>query len=88
MSEREINHLIIALILNVLLVGLLIKKTWDGNDKAIVLVIFLYPLLILVNLIFWITLSSKRKPESRIYRAMTIALIILFLPVLIMATSF
>jgi hypothetical protein len=88
MNDKEINHLIFASIVNLCLVGFLIRATWDGNDKAIVLTVFLYPLLILLNLIMWMTLSSRKKPESRIYRAITIALIVLFLPVLIMATSY
>jgi RsiW-degrading membrane proteinase PrsW (M82 family) len=87
MKEREINHLIFASIINLILIGLLVKTSWDGNDKAIILVIFFYPLLILINLIFWFTLSSKQKPESKIYRTTTIGLIILFLPVLILASS-
>jgi heme/copper-type cytochrome/quinol oxidase subunit 4 len=86
MTEKEINHLIFASIINLILVGLLVKTSWDGNDKAIIFVIFFYPILILVNLVIWMTLSSKRKDESKIYRAITIGLIILFLPVLIIAT--
>lgn len=88
MTEREINHLIFASIINLVLVGLLVKSSWDGNDKAIIFVIFFYPLLILINLIMWMTLSSKRRSESRVYRATTIGLIVLFVPVLMIATAY
>jgi hypothetical protein len=87
MTEREISHSIFASIINLILVGLLVKTSWDGNDKAIILVLFFYPVLISINLIIWMTLSSKRKSESKIYRTTTIGLIVLFLPVLILATS-
>jgi len=86
MSNKEINHLIFATIINLVLTGVLIKTAWDGNDKAIIFVVFFYPILILVNLIIWITLSSRRKSEFKIYRVTTIGLIILFLPVLIVAS--
>jgi hypothetical protein len=88
MKENEINHLVFASIIKLILVGLLLKTSWNGNDKAIIYVIFFYPLLILVNLIIWMTLSSKRNPDSKIYRATTIGLIILFLPILLMVTSY
>jgi hypothetical protein len=86
MTEKELNHLIFVSIINLILVGLLVKTSWDGNDKAIILVIFFYPVLIFVNLIIWMTLSGKRKVESKIYKATTIGLIILFLPILMIAT--
>ena len=80
MTDREINQLIIASLINIGLIAVLIHKAWDGNDKAMILVIFLYPLLAMVNGILW--MSTKSKP----FMVTTISLLILFLPVLFIAT--
>lgn len=88
MGEKEINHLIVASIINLFLMVLLIRTAWSGNDKAILLVIFYYPLLIPVNLISWLTLSARRKTQYKAYRLTTIALILLFLPVLMIASMY
>ena len=86
MANRLINHSIVVFIINAAVVMWLVKTSWEGNDKAIILVIFFYPLLILVNGLVWMALSSKRKPESKVYRGMTIGLLIMFLPVLFIAS--
>jgi hypothetical protein len=87
MSKTTI-HSLLAAAFNLMIIGLLIHKSWNGNDKAIILMIVYYPVLILVNAIIWLILSSKQKIESRIYKAATIALIVLFLPALIIATFY
>ncbi len=87
MTDDQKAHLTIASIVNLSVVGLLIKTAWDGNDKAIILVIFFYPLLILANLVLWMKMHSKGKAESKVYRATTLGLIVLFLPVLMMASA-
>lgn len=78
-------HQAISVFINLFLIGQLIKQAWDGNDKAIILVIFLYPILIIVNSLIWWVLSKKRKKESKIYKLTTIGLIILFLPSIVIA---
>jgi hypothetical protein len=88
MTNNQKIHQLLTIAANLTIVGLLISKAWNGNDKAIILVIFLYPTLIFVNSIIWLTLSSKRKTESKIYRLTTIGLLILFLPVLIIASMY
>lgn len=85
--HKVINHAIVAFIVNAAVVIGLIKTSWEGNDKAIILVIFFYPLLTLVNGLVWMALGSKNKPESKVYRGMTIGLLIMFLPVLFIASS-
>jgi hypothetical protein len=82
MTDKEINQLIIAITLNLLSVGYLMHKVWSGNDKAIILMIFFYPLIIIVNAIIW--LAAK----SRVFKWTTIALLILFLPVLLMSSFY
>jgi len=80
MADKEINQLIVAAIINLSIVAFLVNKAWNGNDKAIILVIFFYPVLIIANSIFW--MGSK----SKAYKITTIGLLILFLPVLIIAS--
>ena len=87
MTNSQLNHWIIAVMVNLAMIVLLVKKTWDGNDKAIILLIFFYPLLILVNGLVWMAMSSRRKPESIVYRGITIGLLVMFLPVLWIASS-
>lgn len=53
MTDDEKSHLALASLGNLTVVGLLIRSAWSGNDKAIILMIFLYPLLILINGIIW-----------------------------------
>lgn len=81
-------HQAISVFINFFLVGQIIKQVWDGNDKAIILLIFLYPILIIVNSLIWWVLSKKRKKESKIYKFTTIGLIILFLPSLVIASMY
>jgi len=81
-------HQAISVFINFFLVGQIIKQVWDGNDKAIILLIFLYPILIIVNSLIWWVLSKKRKKESKIYKLTTIGLIILFLPSLVIASMY
>jgi hypothetical protein len=87
MKVKENIHLLLAVSINLLIIWQLLRATWEGNDKAIILVIFFYPLLIVVNTILW-QAFRKSSNISRVYKLITIGLTILFLPVLIMATSY
>ena len=79
-DNKEINQLIIGGVINLLLVGYLIKTVWAGNDKAIILLIFFYPMIIAANGLAWITL------RSRAFKWLTIVLLMLMLPVLLLGT--
>lgn len=88
MTNKLINHAMIVVMINAAFVVWLIKTSWEGNDKAIIALILFYPVLMLVNGLVWMHLSSRRNPASKIYRGMTIGLLIMFLPVLIIASSY
>ena len=81
-------HLAIVAIINLTLIYKLINIAWSGNDKAIILVIFGYPFLILLNAILWGTFGYFKRIESNIYKLMTIALSILFIPTLIISSLY
>jgi hypothetical protein len=81
MTDKEINQLIILSIANLVAIGYLVNKAWTGNDKGILLVILFYPVIIVVNSIFWAVSGSKA------FKIITISLLILFLPVLLIASA-
>ena len=81
MRDKDINQIIIAAIVNLCLIVWLIRYAWSGNDKAIIMVIFLYPFLTLVNGVFWMF------SESKAFKVTTLGLLILFFPVLMIAAS-
>lgn len=80
MNNKEINQLIIGALANLFLIGYLMNKVWAGNDKAIILVIFFYPVIIVANSLIWMV------SKSRVFKWITIALFILFFPVLLISS--
>jgi hypothetical protein len=85
MTLKENKHLVLAIAINLLFIGLLISAVWDNSDKALVLLTILYPLLILVNATVWIVLGTLRNKSSGVYKITTVGSIALFLPILILA---
>lgn len=81
-------HLIIILAINLILILILINFTWNGNDKAIILTVIGYLLLIIINAIIWLALNYYKKSEYRIYKITTISLVILFIPMLIVSSMY
>lgn len=81
-------HLIIILAINLILILILINFTWNGNDKAIILTVIGYLLLIIINAIIWLVLNYYKKSEYRIYKITTISLVILFIPMLIVSSMY
>lgn len=82
------THLIIASVINMGLILKLISTAWEGNDKAIILVIFGHSALIISNGLVWLTLDILKRPESEIYKATTIGLALLFIPTLIISSMY
>jgi hypothetical protein len=78
-------HVLIVLIINSLLVLLMVIKGWYGNDKSIILFIFGYPLLMILNGLAWLILKLSNKPENKIYKWNTIGLFVLFLAGMLVA---
>jgi hypothetical protein len=81
-------HFTLVALINLVLVGKLINTVWGGNDKAILLVLLGYPALIFLNSIVWAILSGLKRPESKIYKIMAIALLALFLPTLMLSSMY
>ena len=85
MTKVNKIHLTIISIINLIFVAKIISIVWEGNDKAIILVIFAYPILIIINGLVWLTLRLLKRPEYEIYKMTTIGLAILFIPTLILS---
>ena len=75
-------------IINLTIIAKMISIAWDGNDKAILVVIFVYPILTILNAIVWTILRVLKRPEFKIYRITTIGLAILFVPTLFMSSFY
>jgi hypothetical protein len=85
MNVKNMIHLAIATVVNIIFIWVLIKIAWGGNDKAII-VTFYYAILFIINLIIMSALIFMRKDQSDIYKTTTIGLAILFFPVLFIAS--
>ena len=55
------THLIIVSIINLAIILSLINMAWQGNDKAILAVLFGYPILTLLNALIWLILGILKK---------------------------
>ena len=88
MNTSNKIHLTIISLTNLILISFMIQTAWQGNDKAILVIILLYPLLTLLNAIVWFILFILKRSESKFYKWNTIGLIILLIPALAIASIY
>jgi hypothetical protein len=82
---KEKLHFGLVSLINIILVGLIINFVWSSNsDKSVFIFIIFYPMLTVLNLLIWIMMTIRKYPRSHIYKWMTIALIIGFIPATIL----
>jgi hypothetical protein len=82
---KEHIHFGIALIINIALVGLIINYVWTSDsDKSIFIFIIFYPMLTLLNAIIWIMMRMGRDPMYHVYKWTTLALIVAFIPMVML----
>jgi hypothetical protein len=82
---KENLHFGLAFFVNIIRVGLMINFVWSSNsDKSVFIFIIFYPVLTVLNLLIWIMMRIVRDSRSQIYKWMTIALIVGFIPATIM----
>jgi len=82
MTKTDKAHLLIIATVNLILVSKMVTIAWEGNDKAIILIIFGQPALIFINSLVWLTLKLLKRKEYKIYKITTLGLIALFIPAL------
>jgi len=85
MKRRIKTHLILALLLNFLVIAKLVHFSWTGNDKAILVVIFYYFILIIANILVWVILDYLKQPVGWIYKITTTLLVVLIIPVILLS---
>ena len=88
MTLKEICHWTIGIAVSLTVTMFLIWTAWEGNDKAILLVMFYYPVLIVANALVWTVLRLFRQQEAKICGTIALCLVILFAPVLYIASQF
>lgn len=81
-------HLTILSIINLIVIGKMVGVAWEGNDKAIILIILGYTTLTILNGLVWLVLKILKRPEYKIYKISTIGLTILFMPILIASSIY
>ena len=81
-------HFLLATLINLLIVGVLIYKVWEGNDKATLLILLFYPLLTLTNLAAWIVLRALRRKAAHVYKTTNLLLLLLFIPALLLSSLY
>lgn len=81
-------HFLLVMLINLILVVLLVYKVWTGNDKAPILFLFVYPLLMLANLSVWAILKLMRRPTSIVYLTAVKLLLLLLLPTIFVFSLF
>ncbi|WP_276373965.1 hypothetical protein [Chryseolinea sp. H1M3-3] len=88
MNLKEICHWIVGTAVSLTVTIFLIKTAWEGNDKAIILLMFYYPALIVANVLVWAVLRIFKQQEARIYGTIALCLVILFAPLLYIASQY
>jgi hypothetical protein len=85
--ELSLNtHRISAFSINFLIVAFLLYKTVKVNDgKEMLIYIFLYIVLLVLNSIVWLILMLLRNNISMLYGRATLILLILFMPLFFFA---
>lgn len=88
MEKKDKIHLSIISVINFSLIIKLVVSAWNGNDKAIILVVFGYIALMLINSIIWLLLKKLKRPENKIYKIVITGLTLLFIPTVIIASLY
>lgn len=81
-------HFTIILILNLVLVLKMISIAWEGNDKALLIIILGHLTLTILNSTVWLILKFLKLQEYFIYKVNTIGLLLLFIPAIIISSLY
>lgn len=76
-------------VINVLLLTILIKRTFEiDNDKAPILFIFYYGVILFVNLILWLSFSFTNKSVRTDFKKISLTLLAAFIPLLVFVIAY
>ena len=80
---------VVLWLINVLLLTILIRRTFEiDNDKAPVLFMFYYGVILFVNTLFWISFSFADKPVSADFKRISLTLLAAFIPLLALVIAY
>lgn len=84
MTANFYLHKTIIFILNIVAISFLLFRIQQiNNDKAILLLIFYYPILLLINLVLWLIVRICNKEHANVYKQSVAGLLFLLIPVII-----
>jgi hypothetical protein len=87
MNTSSKIHLIITSLINLALIFWMVSIVWLGNDKAVLVIIFSYPILTIVNALIWIVLRLLKHSHFKVYKVTTLSLLALLIPTGVIAIS-
>ena len=88
MTKADKIHLFVISMINLAIIFKLISIAWSGNDKAIILIVLGYPVLIIINGLIWLVLKIIKKQQSKIYKIGTIGLVVLLVPTILISMMY
>ncbi len=81
MFSKPFLHKFLACLVNALLITYLILQVLKtDNGKSPVIFLFVYPILIILNLIVYFGLKTFKSAQAVTFKQTTIALLLLFIP--------
>lgn len=88
MTKAHKIHLFVISMINLAIIFKLISIAWSGNDKAVILIVLGYPVLIIINGLIWLVLKIIKKQQSEIYKIATIGLVVLLVPTILISSIY
>ena len=85
MFSKPFLQKLLAFLLNAILITFLITQVLKtDSDKSPLIFLFIYPILILLNLIVYFGLKTFKSTQALTFKQTTIALLLLFVPLVLL----
>jgi hypothetical protein len=85
----ETTWRILLWVTNILLLTALIRRTFEiDNDKAPVLFMLFYGIILLVNLVLWFSFSFADKSVKTDFKRISLTLLVAFIPLLTLVITY
>ena len=80
--------LVVYLINLVIVCSVLYRSIQINNDKAVLLLVFFYPILIIVNAVIGLILKIRKNNLYKVFLASCVLLIVLLIPVILICRHY
>jgi hypothetical protein len=88
-QTRKTTWTVLLWVINILLVIILIERTFEiDNDKAPILFMFYYGVILFINLLLWISFSLADKSVKTDFKRISLTLLAVFIPLLTVVTAY